>query len=164
MCSYKFWKIHRAYNLKLSYKFIKKRLKHRYFPVNITKFLTKSPLQNISDCSCVWYLFLPFWLKKLSEWFSSISKKVAANSVSKMFACCNHYQYICYLKVPKFLQCHRQPEALWGYFEISVPLVHDHPAAVDIFQKFYERDPYFQTNSFSCDYGRIYKKFKFTPT
>ena len=43
---------------------------------------------------CVLYLLLQFWLKKLSEWFYSISETIAANSVSKSFDCRNRYQYI----------------------------------------------------------------------
>ena len=39
-------------------------------------------------------IFLKFWLKRLSEWFSSISETVAANLISKSFGCRNHYQHI----------------------------------------------------------------------
>ena len=47
--------------------------------------------------------FLPFWLKKLSEWFSSISETVAVNSVSKSFGCRNRYQYTVIWKCQNFL-------------------------------------------------------------
>ena len=51
----------------------------------------------------------------------------------------------CYLKMPKLLQCHRQPGAPQ---KRSVPSVNDHPAIVDIFRKFYENGPCSQTISF----------------
>ena len=51
----------------------------------------------------------------------------------------------CYLKMSKFLQCHRQPRAPP---KRSVPSVNDHPAIVDIFRKFYENGPCIQTISF----------------
>ena len=38
--------------------------------------------------------FQKFWLKWLSEWFFSISERVAANLVSKSFGCHNRYQHI----------------------------------------------------------------------
>ena len=43
-----------------------------------------------------------------------------------------------YLKMPKLLQCHRQPKAPR---KRAVPSVNDHPAIVDIFRKFYENGP-----------------------
>ena len=51
----------------------------------------------------------------------------------------------CYLKMPKFLQCHHQPGAPQ---KRPVPSVNDHPTTVDIFQKLYENGPCIQTISF----------------
>ena len=60
--------------------------------------------------------------------------------------------------MPKFLQCHRQLEALRRHFEIPVPSVNDHPAIVDIFRKFYEKGPYIQAISFRVTILQLKKK------
>ena len=50
--------------------------------------------EHLRATASVLYLFLKFWLKRPSEWFSSISETVAANLVSKLFDCRNPYQHI----------------------------------------------------------------------
>ena len=50
--------------------------------------------------------------------------------------------------MPKSFQCHRQPKALPGYFEIPVPSINDHPIIVEISRKFYENGPCIKTTSF----------------
>ena len=70
---------------------LKKKLRHRYFPVNLTKFSSFFfSTQVFTDhlrptkTTSVLHHFLKFWLKKLFEWFSSISETVTANfKVSK---------------------------------------------------------------------------------
>ena len=42
----------------------------------------------------VFVSFSEILIKRLSEWFSSISETVAANLVSKSFGCHNRYQHI----------------------------------------------------------------------
>ena len=51
-----------------AYKFIKKRLQHRYFPVNIANFLRKFYLKNTTgDCFCTWNS-PRIWLCKSGNW------------------------------------------------------------------------------------------------
>ena len=57
-------------------------------------FFEKIYRKHPGDCFCVLYLFLKFWLKKLSEWLSSISETAARNLVSNSFASRNGYQHI----------------------------------------------------------------------
>ena len=123
---------------------LKKKLRHKYFSVNLTKFSSFFSTQVFTDhlrpttTTSVLHCFQKFWLKKLFEWFSSISETYLCRLSQSLSA-------YCYLKMLKFLQCYRQPGAPR---KRSVPLVNDHPAIVDIFQKFFENDPCIQTISF----------------
>ena len=56
----------------------------------------------------------------------------------------------CYLKIPKLLQCHRQPEA---FRKIFVPSVNDHPAIVNIIPQILWKRPLYPDYFFSCDYA-----------
>ena len=47
-CSYKIWKVHRKCQTFFLTTLLKSKLRHRCFPVNLTKFLRKSTLENIS--------------------------------------------------------------------------------------------------------------------
>ena len=107
---------------------LKKKLRHRYFPVNLIKFSSYFSTQVFTDhlwpttTTSVLHHFLKFWLKKLFEWFSSISETYLCRLSQSLSA-------YCYLKMLKFLQYYWQAGAPR---KRSVPLVNDHPAIVKI--------------------------------
>ena len=98
------------------------------------------------------YAFLIFWWSSVQNVFDKFYKIHWKNLCQTLFLtkfqsfslqfCWQESQSVyCYLKISKFLQCHRQPKAFWRHFERSVPSVNNHPTIFNIFQKFYENGP-----------------------
>ena len=106
-----------------------KRDSDRCFPVNLSKFLRTSTLQNTSRWLPLCFVSFSeilvikvFWM--ILHYFKSSSCKLSLIWLSQSLSA------YCYLKMLKFLQCHCQSRAPW---KRSAPSINDYLTIVDIF-------------------------------
>ena len=91
---------------------LKKRLRHRCFPVNLWKFLSKSTLQNTSARIPPCFVsFFEILVKKafrmVLHYFRNSSCKLSLKTVWLS----QSLSAYCYVKMQKFVHCHRQRRA-----------------------------------------------------
>ena len=118
--------------------------------MNFTKFLRVYNLQNTYGRLPLCFVFFSEILVKKAFWmilqyFRNSSCKLTLQIV-RLSQSLSAY----YLKIPKLLQCHRQPGA---FRKIFVPSVNDHPAIVNIIPQILWKRPPYPDYFFSCDYA-----------
>ena len=126
---------------------LKKRLRHRCFPVNLWKFLSKSTLQNTSARIPPCFVsFFEILVKKAFRMVLHYFRNSSCKLSLKIVWLSQSLSAYCYVKMQKFVHCHRQRRAP---SKRCVPSINKRPPPiVDIFRKFYENSSCNQTISF----------------